>query len=446
MNTTVIELEDEGLKTLVAEPSPINVAAVSPFDVADGFVPSLPNTLEELAVAPGFLADLALKMVSLDADCTTARVAHRLRVGMLLASELLEQLVADKLIEKKGVANLGNYRYGMLERGWVKVERLLNVCRYVGPAPVSLSAYTELITGQVRARQLVPRAVMDRALSHLVLSETTKQALRLVSSSGRSLFLSGPSGNGKTAMARALVDAILGSVWIPYAIEVDGQVIRVFDSHNHQPVELPRTAFDQRWVKIRPPLVVVGGELTLQSLDIASPDTQRTYEAPFQVKANGGVLVVDDLGRQRCSARELLNRWISPLETGVDYLTLGTGKKLTMPFALTVVFATNLTGADLEDEAFLRRMGYRLTVTAPNTKDYAAIFNRYAQTHSLAVDPHFIAHLLGRYADEKRTPKSCEPRDLIERALDLCKVRAKPNQLTAEILDTAWDAYFGLTH
>ncbi len=225
-----------------------------------------------------------------------------------------------------------------------------------------------MITGQVRARRPVPRAVMERALSHLLLSETTKQALRLVSSSGRSLFLSGPSGNGKTAMALALVDAILGSLWIPYAIEADGQVIRVFDSHNHQPVELPRTEFDQRWVRIRPPLVVVGGELTIQSLDITCPDTQRLYEAPFQVKANGGVLVVDDLGRQRCSARELLNRWINPLENGVDYLTLSTGKKLTMPFELTVVFATNLTGADLEDEAFLRRMGYRLTVTSPEPK------------------------------------------------------------------------------
>jgi predicted ATPase with chaperone activity len=401
--------------------------------------------LEDLDVGPGFLADLALKTVSLDAECTTARVAQRLRVGVLLTNKLLEQLVAETLIEKKGMATPCNYRYGMLERGWDKVDRLMNVCSYVGPAPVSLKTYTEMITGQVRCRRPVPRAVMDRALSHLLLSETTKRTLALVSSSGRSLFLSGPSGNGKTAMARALVDAIPGSVWIPYAIEVDGQVIRVFDSHNHQTVEPPRTEFDHRWVRIRPPLVVVGGELTIQSLDITCPDLQRLYEAPFQVKANGGVLVVDDLGRQRCSARELLNRWINPLENGVDYLTLSTGKKLTMPFEQTVVFATNLTGADLEDEAFLRRMGYRLTVRPPNPNTYATIFNRYAQSRSLVVDPHFIVHVLGRYADEKRTPKCCEPRDLIERALDLCKVRAEPNQLTTEILDAAWDAYFGVS-
>jgi hypothetical protein len=440
-----IVIDDDGLKTTAVEQLPVEAEAVTPLDVADEFIPAFPQTLEDLDVGPGFLADLALMTVSLDADCTTVHVAQRLRVGVALTNKLLEQLVAEKLIEKKGVATLLNYRYGMLEHGWAKVDRQKNVCSYVGPAPVSLKAYTEMITGQVRARQPVLRAVIERALSHLLLSEATKQALALVSSSGRSLFLSGPSGNGKTAMAMALVDAIPGTVWIPYAIEVDGQVIQVFDTDNHRPVVPPRTEFDQRWVRIRPPLVVVGGELTIQSLDITSPDTQRSYEAPFQVKANGGVLVVDDLGRQRCSARDLLNRWIHPLETGVDYLTLSTGKKLTMPFELTVVFATNLTGADLEDEAFLRRMGYRLTVTSPKPNTYATIFNRYAQTHSLAVEPHFIAHLLGRYADEKRTPKCCEPRDLIERSLDLCKVRAEPDQLTIEILDAAWDAYFGVS-
>ncbi len=281
-------------------------------------------------------------------------------------------------------------------------------------------------------------------MAGLVLSDATRQVLTLSVSSGRSLFLNGSPGNGKTAMARALVDAIPGEVWIPYAVEVDGQVMRVFDPHCHQPVEPATGEFDHRWVRIRPPLVVVGGDLTIADLDLTTPDTQRFYEAPFQVKANGGVLVVDDLGRQRCTARELLNRWIIPLEHRVDNLTLSTGKKIQVPFEALLVFATNLTGGDLDDESFLRRMGYRLTVDSPSDETYSEIFKNYARYQKLSVEPHLIDRLLERYHGEHRLPKNCEPRDLIERVIDLCKVQGKPYHLTLETLDAAWDAYFGL--
>ena len=412
-------------------------------DPADNFVPRFPQTVRDLDVGSVFLADLALKAVSLEADCTTANVASRLHLGMLIVDELLQQLYHDKLIEKKGVVGLHNNRYVMVERGWNRVNQLMSTCSYVGSAPVSLEAYTDMTVRQVRSRPPVAKAILEKTLGELVLPEATKRRLGLVASSGRSLFLSGPPGNGKTAMARALVNAIPGSFWMPYAIEVDGQVIRVFDKHDHHQVPHPGTDYDQRWVRIAPPLVAVGGELTIQSLDLTATETPRFYEAPFQLKANGGVLVVDDLGRQRVSARELLNRWIIPLENRVDYLTLNTGKKIEVPFEQIAIFATNLSHVDLVDAAFMRRMGYRLYVETQTADTYRHIFRQCARTYGVSADDRLIERLLARYQTEARPLTGCEPRDLILRAIDICKFDSAPIQLSQALLDEAWDSYFG---
>jgi len=408
-------------------------------------VPLFAERLHELDVSIGFLQDMALKAASLESDCTTTNIAARLHLGILVTDQLMERLYNDKLIEKKGVVGLHNHRYAMLDRGWIEAARITATNSYTGPVPVSLQAYTKMIGEQTKRRPPVSRAALEKAMAELVLSEGAKQTLGLVASSGRSLFLSGPSGNGKTAMARALVNAVLGDIWIPYALEVDSQVIRLFDPHNHVPVKMDATDYDRRWIKVRPPLVVVGGELTLASMELTATATQRFYEAPFQLKSNGGVLVVDDLGRQRCSATELLNRWIIPLENRVDYLTLSTGKKIQVPFEQILIFATNLTTSDLADEAFLRRMGYRLYVMPPGPETYAEIFYRYARTKGLSVDPAVLAHIEKRYGIERRLPKSCEPRDLIDRAIEACKYRREPIRLTTETVDMAWDGYFGAT-
>jgi MoxR-like ATPase len=410
---------------------------------ADWFVPPFPEKMEDLDVNPGFLADLALKTVPLDTDCTTATIAARMHLGMMITEALLQRLCQDKFIEIKGVVGLQNHRYAMLDHGWQQLRRLTSFCSYAGPAPVSLKSYTEIITQQVRNRPPASRQALEQAMSNLILSDYAKEIIGLVISSGRSLFLTGPSGNGKTATARALVDALQGDVWIPYAIEVDGQVIRIFDAHNHLPVPHATDNYDRRWARIRPPLVVVGGELTIESLDLSFTETQRFYEAPLQVKSNGGVLVVDDLGRQRCSAEELFNRWIVPLEYRVDYLTLSTGKKIQMPFEQIVVFATNLTEGDLEDEAFMRRMGYRLSVAAPSAETYTEIFLRYARSRGLFADENLVVQLLRKYQAEGRVPKSCDPRDLIDRCIDRCRLLRQPGKLTQEGLSVVWSGYFG---
>jgi predicted ATPase with chaperone activity len=414
-----------------------------PVEKEAGFVPSAPERLEELEVSPAFLADLALKTLSLDPEGTTSSIAARMRLGMIITEALLQRLYRDKLIEIKGMIGMHHHRYAVLDRGWTEINRMMKLCSYVGPAPVSLKSYTETIVDQVRSRPPVEPEMLQEAVRGLVLSDSVRETLGLVISSSRSLFLNGPSGNGKTAMATALVKAIGGHLWIPYAIEVDGQVIRVFDTHNHHPLPHPHNNYDRRWVKIRPPLVVVGGELTIQNLDLISTDTQRFYEAPFQVKSNGGVLVVDDLGRQRCSPKDLLNRWIIPLENRVDYLTLSTGKKIQMPFEQIVVFATNLTSSDIEDEAFLRRMGYRLEVTAPDEATYRRILADYAASQKVTYDDNVVEHLWNRYRIEHREPKRCDPRDLVDRCLDICKLRRQPFHITVEIADTAWNNYFG---
>ena len=435
-----IGLEPDNAVASAASPNTIAPLFTNP---ADWFVPSFPEKLEDLDVNPGFLADLALKIVPLDVDCTTFSIASRLRLGMLITEALLQRLCHEKFIEAKGVVGLHNHRYAMLDHGCEALRRLTSTCSYAGPAPVSLKAYTEMITQQVRNRPPSSHEALEQAMSNLILSDYAKEILGLVVVSGRSLFLTGPSGNGKTATARALVDAIPGEVWIPYAIEVDGQVIRMFDSHNHVPVPHSNDDYDRRWIRIRPPLVVAGGELTLQSLDLAFTDTQRFYEAPLHIKSNGGVLVVDDLGRQRCSATELLNRWIVPLEYRVDYLTLSTGKKIQMPFEAIVVFATNLTESDLEDEAFMRRMGYRLNAEAPSPETFTEIFLRYARSRGLAPEESMVAFLLEKYQAEGRIAKSCDPRDLIDRSIDRCRLHKQPPKLTLEGLEVVWNGYFG---
>lgn len=409
------------------------------------FVPPFPKQLADLGVDQTFLGHLALKAVALEAEPTTARVAERLGLGTLITDQILDQLCRDHLLEKRGVVSPRNHRFQMLDRGWDTVARIRRINSYCGPAPVSLAAYSEMIVKQVRSRPTVTQKALDQALANLVLTPAARQVLGLVASSGRSLFLSGPPGNGKTEMARALVHTLPGTLWIPYAIEVDNEVIQIFDEHNHHRCPTGTEDYDHRWVKIRPPLVVAGGELTLHSLDLCEGNLPGFYEAPFQVKANGGVLVIDDLGRQRCSPTELLNRWIIPLEQRVDYLTLRTGKKIRVPFEQIVVFATNLTVEDLADEAFLRRMGYRLYLMPPGPDTYAEIFLRYARSKGLAVEPGLLQHLEQRYGRERRTPKACEPRDLIERAIEVCKFNREPIRLTRETLDQAWAGYFGAT-
>jgi MoxR-like ATPase len=294
-------------------------------------------------------------------------------------------------------------------------------------------------------------ATMDavrRTFHDLILPESLLQTLGCVINSRRSLFLTGLPGTGKTAVAERINNALAGAIWIPYAVEIDGQIIRVFDSHCHRQVsdDITPAEYDHRWVFIERPLVIVGGELTLENADLTWSEAAKFYEAPFQMKSNGGTLVIDDFGRQRVAPQDLLNRWIVPLERRVDYLALHTGKKIEVPFEQLVVFSTNLEEKDLADQAFLRRMGYRARVEPPTPAAYSEIFKRVAYNHGIPCDQTIINHVLNKYRIEHKMMKGCEPRDLINRVTDICLFEGRKLELTPEVIDIAWRNYFGTSH
>ena len=406
--------------------------------------PIMSETVDDTGLDFGFLADLALKAVFSDTNCTSERIAEKIKLPMGIAETLLTHLYREKYVEIKERTSLQSHRYAMLDRGWDRARQLLTVSGYIGPAPVSLDAYAEGVRWMESVRDAAKHEGVTHAYKDLVLSDRVLGTLGLVADSRRSLFLTGPPGCGKTTAAIALHDALEGEIWVPYAIEVDGQIIRVFDPHTHHPVDPPANRHDRRWVKVHRPLVIVGGELTIESMDLIYSSSVRFYEAPFQIKSNCGVLVIDDFGRQRVDPHDLLNRWIIPLENHVDYLTLATGKKIQVPFEQLLVFATNLNPKDLVDEAFLRRMGYRLAFTTPSVDTYAVILQRYIAGKGLNYEPPLLETLLARYKRENREMKACEPRDLVERCLDICRYEKLPRKLTTELLERAWGNYFGV--
>jgi Mg-chelatase subunit ChlI len=290
-----------------------------------------------------------------------------------------------------------------------------------------------------------PEHVMN-ALSGLVLPKKSMQLAGLAVSSGRSLFVFGPPGNGKSSVGRQIRAALPGDYWVPYAISVGNSIIRVFDEHCHDRIETTGEGadnIDNRWVRIKRPLVTVGGELTLDLLDLIYSPTMRLYEAPPHLKANGGVFLVDDFGRERVSPEQLLNRFITPMEHQVDYFTLRTGQKIQLPLRHVLIIATNLSPELVTDPAFLRRMGYRLYLGAPTPEQYKLIFENYAQKCGATMAPDLVDKLLDRYREQNRELRACEPRDLIERSRDICRFHNRPLELSSKVLDLAWTGYFG---
>lgn len=410
--------------------------------------PPVPEELADTGIAEGFLCDLALKHVAMLPEPTTTTVAERLCLPRTLAEDILQKLYREKLIEVKVQTSVGSTRYAMLDHGWDRLTRLLSVCGYTGPAPVSLRDYAHMMRLQSIPSESATMETARAAFHDLVLPESLLQTLGCVINSRRSLFLTGLPGTGKTAVAERINGALPGAIWIPYAVEIDGQIIRVFDTHCHRVASEDETPVDhdRRWVMIRRPLVIVGGELTLENADLTWSESAKFYEAPFQMKSNGGTLVIDDFGRQRVSPQDLLNRWIVPLERRIDYLALHTGKKIEVPFEQLVVFSTNLDEKDLTDEAFLRRMGYRARVEPPTAAAFSEIFKRAAYNRGIRCDQPVLDHLLTKYRVEQRVMKGCEPRDLLDRATDICLFEGQTLELTTKVLDTAWRNYFGTSH
>lgn len=416
--------------------------------------PTAPLTAAEAGLSTDFIGSLILKQLHVGSESTGLQIARRLGLEYSVVDPSLEFLKRSRHLEVSGGLAVGgpSYSYRITDEGRRRALLIFEQSQYVGVAPVPIEQYVSYMERYKRAlHSTVSRARVRQAFSHLVLSSQVLDQLGPAIAAGHSLFVYGPPGNGKTVIAQAIRNLLDGELFIPHALEVDGQVISFFDPVNHETVEVPDTGsaliagdrHDGRWVCSRRPLVTVGGELTLADLDLSFSPTMGFYTAPVHLRANGGVLVVDDFGRQQCPARDLLNRWIVPLESRVDYLTLQTGQKFQVPFHLLVVFATNLKPADLVDEAFLRRIHYKVRAENPTADEFIRIFGDCCLRQGLKPDPALAMRLVDEYLQPRGIAlRGCHPRDLIEYALAHAEYRDEPRGLTYPLLEAACQNYF----
>ncbi len=414
-----------------------------------------PGSLEETGLSLGFLSDLAVKMFYFAGSLSGFELAESLKLPFhSVVERLLEFMKREQFCQIRGSGSLvaGSFQYVITDQGRDKAKEVLERNQYVGPAPVPLTHYSKVVSSQRIRDSVISPQVVRQSLAHLVLSQALQDRVGAAINSGQAIFLYGLSGNGKTVIAEAMGSMLLGQVYVPYAVEVDGQVIRVFDPLVHEvvsePVDLKTnngsgSRQDTRWIRCNRPVVTTGGELVMESLDLNYNPVIRYYEAPLQMKANNGVFLIDDFGRQLVRPRDLLNRWIVPLERQVDFLTLHTGKKIEIPFEELIVFSTNLDPKSLVDEAFLRRIRHKIHIPAPTFDEFREIFRRVCRSRNVSYDEEVLVYLLDTYyVKANRGLRSCHPRDLIFQAMDAARFLGLPQRLTKELIDFACNSYF----
>ncbi len=413
------------------------------------------GTLEELGLDETLVHKFILKHLYISGTLRTDVLAEKLGISVNVIDKPITFLRDHALVEahrRDGLLVGDIMRYKLTDKGRKMAHESMDENSYVGPLPVNYKDYCQQVAAQTIKEQIIDRKRVEKAFENIIINPTVLTRIGAAFNSGSSIFLYGPAGTGKSFLTSKMRDLLHDNIAIPYAVEVEGQIIRLFDPIDFKPVSQPPetdgstthgTRPDRRWVLCQRPVIIAAGELSSEMLDLSFDRDRGFYEAPLQMKANGGIFLIDDFGRQRMETHFLLNRWIMPLENGVDYLGLHTGNKVRMPFDVIPVFSTNIQPKDLVDEAFLRRLGYKIIVSYVTEEEYGQIFEQYCVTNDLEFSQKFVDYLVqNHYQPSDKKLLASHPKELINKVIDISLFEGKKPVLSEEALSLAWEAFF----
>jgi predicted ATPase with chaperone activity len=443
--------------TLLGDPPPDIEEAVP--KIVNPYVPRPPSKWEDLGLPLPFLFDMILRAIYNRGQLTGGEIAQDLRIPFGAISQVLQHMRKQTLIDivgQKGASGDSAFVYEIKPpKGASAVQDALAKCSYTGPAPVPFTDYVEAVTAQSIKKLIVTRLSIQRAFEDLVITDSVFNEIGPAMNSGASIFFFGFPGNGKTSVAERITRLMGDAIYVPHAVEANGQIIKVYDPILHTEIKdgqefesmagvyLKPSPFDTRFVKVKRPTIVVGGELIMPMLDLKYNETGKFYEAPLQMKANGGILMIDDFGRQQVRPQDLLNRWIVPLEKRYDYLTTVTGTKIEVPFDQLLIFSTNLDPNQLADEAFLRRIKFKIEIRDPDELQYRRIWELVCKTKRVEFDPNGVDYLIEKwYRPTGRPFRMCQPRDLLEQMSSIAKYNMERINFSPDLIDAACETYF----